>query len=303
MLEQRTREILQQYTMKLTIRQVYYRLVSAQDIENNKSQYTYFDKILTRAREKDITLARYFEDKTRQVISEAGQDIFQEDLFSKMISDTLEKIVTCPPRISYSPNNFQKNIVVIFLEKRALENVFLEALREYCGYVLITAGGFSSFTQMYELSRRLLDEKRKIKLFCFGDYDDSGILIRQSFISQCSTHLGIEFDEIKDIALTQEQIEGYNLPQNPTIKRGKKKNTHTLCLENQGKNLDYFVELDALDPNILSELIKKCVSDNFDWKVYNLMTAVEEIRNRRLKKAYLRSLKKIDIDKLIFDLS
>jgi len=61
--------------------------------------------------------------------------------------------------------------------------------------------------------------------------------------------------------------------------------------------------LDALDPNILSELIKKCVSDNFDWKVYNLMTAVEEIRNRRLKKAYLRSLKKIDIDKLIFDLS
>jgi hypothetical protein len=44
--------ILKQYEYPLTLRQVYYRLVAAGDIENMRSNYTSLSSILVKARER-----------------------------------------------------------------------------------------------------------------------------------------------------------------------------------------------------------------------------------------------------------
>ena len=63
-------EILDQYTFALTVRQIYYRLISDPYIlfENTRSNYNGFDRILTKAREEEEVDWTRIEDRTRQSI-------------------------------------------------------------------------------------------------------------------------------------------------------------------------------------------------------------------------------------------
>ena len=63
-------EVVAQYDIRLTVRQIYYRLVSPpyQLFENTAGNYKGFDRILTRAREKgDVDWTR-IEDRARTVL-------------------------------------------------------------------------------------------------------------------------------------------------------------------------------------------------------------------------------------------
>jgi len=281
MLERRTREIIAEYDISLTIRQVYYRLVSSQDILNNKSQYVYFDKCITEAREKDFKLAEAFEDKTRKITSDL--DPAYVESFSEAIRWKIENVKTDYPYFYHGYNRLQPKITVILLEKQALETIFQNAIG-HCS-ILVTARGFNSFTQMNNLRKLVENDERELHLYTFTDYDDSGLLIEKNFIRQMNETFGIEFNSIKRIAITKEQIEKYDIPQNPT-----KKTTHS-----NGSELEYFVELDALDPKLLTSLVKDVCNRNFDSELYNAMRKAFQYRNRRLKKAYFRKLKKIDL--------
>jgi len=286
MLNRRTKEIIAEYDMRLTIRQIFYRLVSAQDIMSNRSEYVYFDKVFTEYRQQNISIAQYIEDKTRKIIENIYED-YPLDSYSESINNTLENVKTGYPYQSYNKNLLQSKITVILVEKQALENIFVRAIVGYPNTLLVVCRGFNSFTQMYELREMVKDTDKELNLYIFTDYDDSGLLIQDNFIKQMREYLTIEFDNIKRIALTDEQINKYNLPQNPT-----KKSTHSKY------NLSYFVELDALDPNILTDLIKDCCKENYDENLYNAIDKALTIRNRRLKKAYFRELKKIDLSKI-----
>ena len=69
MLIRRSKEIASEYTVKLTVRQIFYRLVVALDVELNRSQYVYFDKVITKYRQQNLDFANLFKDDTRQIIN------------------------------------------------------------------------------------------------------------------------------------------------------------------------------------------------------------------------------------------
>lgn len=284
MLIRRTKEVILEYNFKLTIRQVYYRLVSSQDIENNRSQYVYFDKVLTDYRKENTEFSKFFDDKTRNIECNINQDTYLRDNIKNEINWKINNVKTDYPRYYANPNDLQNKITIILLEKQALETLFTESLKNKSNYILVVARGFNSFTQLYELSKVLQDNREK-NLYVFTDYDDSGMLIQDNFIKQMDKFLNIKFDNINRIALTKELIEKYDIPKNPT-----KKTTHS-----SKYNLPYFVELDALNPNILMKFIKECVDINFDYNLYKKYKKYMDIRNRRLKKKYFKELRKIDL--------
>ncbi len=284
MLERRTREIISEYTIRLTIRQVYYRLVANNDIPSNRSQYVYFDKVLTTARQKDLELAAYFEDKTRKIIDNS-EIIYPYWKYSEYISQQLEKVKTDYPQFTYNSNLLQDTIVFILVEKQALEGVFEQALRNT--NIFVVSRGLNSFSQMLELRELIKDDSRKVVAYIFTDFDDSGFLIQDNFLNQMKKYLKIDFDYTERIALEKEQIEKYHLPLNPT-----KHSTHSKY------NLPYFVELDSLDPTILMDLVREVCDKHFNQDLYNAIKKALDIRNRRLKKAYFRKLKKIDLSKI-----
>ncbi|KKN47259.1 hypothetical protein LCGC14_0664800 [marine sediment metagenome] len=291
MMVRRTKETILLYSFNPTIRQVFYRLISSQDLRQTKSDYVYFDKVITIERKKDLEFANHFNDKTRTLNGNINRNIAEG--INVIIENRLESIRIEYPQIEYEANNLQSNITVILLEKQALESVFFQILEQKFGYILVVARGFNSFTQMNQLRKLIKDDERKLHLVTFGDYDDSGKLIKENFINQCKEYLGITFDMIKDVALTKEQT--INLPKNPV-----KNSTHRTHQIRKGEEVDYYVELDALEPNILQQLLEIEVDKYIDYDIYNAMNKALKVRNRRLQKRYFKRLRKLDLSNVGF---
>ena len=284
-LVRRTKDLIKEYTDKLTIRQIYYRLVVNNEIVNNRSQYVYFDKVLTEARQKDLILADYFEDDTRKIYHNIYID-YPYWQFSKIIEESIDQVKTHYPAFSYNECLFQDKITVILLEKRTLRRIFESALQGF-PHILIVGGGFNSFTQMLEARKLMINDNREMNLHCFGDFDDSGLLIQNTFLNQMRKYLKIHFTNVTRVALTKNQIEEYQLPTNPS-----KESTHSKY------NLPYFVELDALEPTLLRSLVRKCIDKNFVLEIWNKIQKAMKYRNRRLKTKYFKELRKIDLSKI-----
>lgn len=284
MIIRRTKEVIKEFSMKLTLRQMFYQLVQNNDLPSNRSQYVYFDRVLTEYRQKNISFSANFEDRTRKIQSDTTE-FYPTVNYSKKIENGINEVKTSYPSFWYNTNLLQDKVSIIFVEKQALEGIFERAIGNMS--ILVVARGFNSFTQMYDLSlllKKLQNKKKEIHLYMFSDFDDSGLFIQENFLNQMKEYLDIDFDSIKRIGLTIEQIKKYNLPVNPT-----KKSTHSKY------NLPYFVELDALNPNILTKLVRNCCKKNFDYDLKEAIQKVSKYRNRRLKKAYFRELKKVDL--------
>lgn len=283
MLIVKSQEIINTYRDKLTIRQLYYRLVSKQIIANNRSQYVYLDKVLTEHRQKNPEFSKYFDDKTRNV-NDNIYEVYPTYNFTEKITDYIRRIKNTVPRFNTNNNLLQNDIPVILLEKQALETIFENALLGYPN-ILVVARGFNSFTQMYELSEMLKQNPNKrFHLYVFTDYDDSGILIQNNFLNQMRKHLKIRFQTVNRIALTQELIELYDIPKNPV-----KQTTHSKY------NLKYFVELDALEPNILKRMVREVAKKHYNQELFEQIQKTFRVRNKRLRNAYLKQLRKVDL--------
>jgi len=267
-------QILATYDDKLTVRQVFYRLVSIQLIPSNNYEYKYYDRIITDARKIGVIDASRFIDLTRTTISDIDSyyATWQEKLEWKM-SDLKDN-----PYLSTSANLLQPKITIIMLEKQALQELFRKAIGKMS--VLIVNRGFNSYTQLYELAKLLVNDKREKNLYTFSDYDDSGEFIEKNFIKQCGD-LGLYFDSFERVALTTELVDKYSLPINPTKK--------TTFASNGKRRGD--VELDALDPNLLKDLVKECCKRNYDLSLNSKIRRYRRIQERRMKKKYAKQLR------------
>jgi len=290
MLIRRSKEIASEYTVKLTVRQIFYRLVVALDIELNRSQYVYFDKIITQYRQENLNFADLFKDDTREIINETYIS-YPYYSFSEILNERINEIETGYPEFTYNKNLLQDTINVILLEKRTLQDLFELSITP--NTILVIAGGLNSFTQMNELRKMINNENRKLKFYSFTDYDDTGFLIQDNFLFQTKNYLGINFDSIERIALTKELIERFKIPINFETKTKKQsRSTH------KDYGLPYFVELDGIEPNFLMKLVKDTCEQNFNNKLYESIDKTLTIRNRRLKTKYFKELKKIDLTKI-----
>nr|URC17508.1 MAG: DNA topoisomerase IV alpha subunit [Lokiarchaeota virus Skoll Meg22_1214] len=272
---QEAKNIISSYSQRLTLRQIYYRLVAKLVIPNTVSQYKYLSSILVEARKQGKIRYDAIEDRTRSVQSNATTlyTSWRRELYYKM-QDIKEISYTLPK------NLFQPKVLVIGLEKQALEGIFKDCLSYHDNTILVVCRGYNSLTQVWELAERLKDDKREIHCRFFSDFDPSGLDIQRNFIEQCKD-LGIVFKSFKRVALNRKQIKQYGLPYAPT----KKKDSRSKSWSAGG-----VVELDALDPNILTKMILKTKEKFWDKSIDHRRKKLEKIMERRLKKHYKTSL-------------
>ena len=238
--------------MRFSLRQIYYRLVSTQLLSNTLSEYKYLSRVLVEARKKNMIQREIFEDRTRTFYTNQYRIKKPADVFRSLLLDIeLAADMYRLPRWLK-----QKTIPIIMLEKQALEGFFLPVCRSLEIYLIVNRG-YNSFTQLNEFANALRNEKRELMLYVFSDYDPTGLDIQRNFIEQME-ELGIEFSSIERVALTQEQIYKYNLPYAPV------KKSDARAKDWKGG----VVELDALDPDLLIDLIKESANEYFDNSIY-----------------------------------
>lgn len=251
----RINDILEEYVndgYTLTLRQLYYQLVSRDVIPNNDKEYAKLSNILKNGRMAGIVDWSSIEDRVRV----PKLPYWVKDV-KDAIKDTIEQY-----RIDRMKGQERK--IEIWVEKDALSNVLYRVSNKYHIRLMVNRG-YSSVSAMYDAYQRL--NTGDVILY-FGDHDPSGMdMIRD--VRERLQEFGIDV-EVQPIALTMEQIREFNPPPNPakiTDPRAK------WYIEKFGKTS---WELDALTPKELIRLAENAVESIIDIDIYNEM--IEEER-------------------------
>lgn len=229
----------------LTLRQLYYQLVSKDIIPNNDREYAKLSNILKKGRMAGIVDWSAIEDRVRV----PKLPYWVRDV-QHAIQDTIEQY-----RVDRMQGQ-QRNIE-IWVEKDALSNVLFRVTSKYHIRLMVNRG-YSSISAMYDAHRRL---RSGDVILYFGDHDTSGKdMVRD--IRERMEEFGREVD-VRPVALTMEQIRRFNPPPNPakiTDPRAK------WYIREYGRTS---WELDALPPRELIRLAEEAVEELIDLDLYN----------------------------------
>ena len=213
----------------MTVRQVYYQLVSRQVIKNNRGQYQAVSIALRDARKDGDIPWEWIEDRLRR----PRKVNMWHDLadFGNAVINSYRRDVWAS----------QDGYVECWLEKDALSGIFEDILRPY-GVTLNVGRGYDGWDSIHNAADRYKWED-KVTVLYFGDFDPSGEDMVRS-LEERLNFFGV-YPEIIKCALVLDDIKQYNLPSDFT----KVSDTRSAAfVEKYG---DLAVELDALPADVL----------------------------------------------------
>jgi hypothetical protein len=274
---------------KLTLRQIFYRLVSWLVILNTISAYKGLSRALVKARLDGRVNYDDMEDHTRET-----RTIFQDhDEITDKVDDVMDTINYAHPVIPRAL--YQPILHIIALEKEALTSFFDSVIPRGSNVILLTNRGFNSLTQLHEQACKISELKgfQEIYLSYFGDFDPSGEAIETSAIKRLNQQLQvfnvdpIPPDHIERVCLTQAQVVAMNLPGMPISDKKDSRNKGFEAKYGSGVEA---VEMNAIPPPVLAQMITDQVAKYWDEDVYQQVTHLAKAVTRRFRKLMLKRL-------------
>lgn len=251
------KEIVSEYRTRMTLRQIYYRLVSRNAIPNNLNSYKNLSRILVTAREKGELPSHIMEDRGRTSI---GGDFGYDDPTDFALR-RLESLKGCASDYTREMWANQDEYIEVWVEKDALSRLVSGACGGYRVKTCV-GRGYSSYTYVADAVDRFVGmQEKQCTVIYLGDFDPSGLDITRDLGRRLAEY-GAEHVEIKRIALSKDQIKKYSLPPAPvklTDARAEK------FVDKHGKDV---WELDALEPNVLQQTIQDEIVKHIDGDLW-----------------------------------
>jgi hypothetical protein len=165
----------------------------------------------------------------------------------------------------------------VWIEKEALAGVFERVCNEL-RVPYLSCRGYTSQSEMWVAGQRLLryaEGNQKPIILHFGDHDPSGIDMTRDIMDRLKlfTNGAVELDRL---ALNMDQVEEHEPPPNPA------KTTDSRYSAYIAKFGDESWELDALDPGILSGLVRTAINSITDREQWDMDVAREDEHKRLL---------------------
>jgi hypothetical protein len=279
-------EILRQYDTPITLRQLYYRLVSRRMFPNTLNSYKRLSRTMVRARERgDIPLSA-IEDRSRRILGrgDVGYSSVEEFLRRR-----IKGLVESWKEFTMPMWEDQPYYLLISLEKDALSRLVSQVANRYAVRTFPTKGypSFSYVLRMAHYIRGRLKGKTTIILY-LGDFDPSGVDIERDLTERLRRYGAGDFI-VKRIALTRDQILEYQLPPMP-VKRSDARAPRFVAAYG-----DEAVELDALDPNVLRMVITAAIEEYIDVELWKKREKeIEELKGWLRER--LRSIEDVILD-------
>lgn len=239
----RAKQIVLSYDTGVTLRQLYYRLVSEGLMPNRQQSYKTLSAKTAAARREGWFPALI--DRTRDIERYDDWESPQEAL------EWLTKIYRRPR------TEGQEWAIYIGVEKHGLTTQLM-AWFSGLGIPVMALGGYSSQTFVDVVASDVHKQRRKSVLLYAGDFDPSGMDIDRDFIERA--HI---FDETMRVALTADIVRDYDLPPMP----GKAEDSRSARFMLEHGELVQ-VELDALPPTDLRALYQAAINEFWDEDSY-----------------------------------
>lgn len=262
-------EIIEEYAeqgYKLTLRQLYYQLVSRDIIPNQQKEYAKLSGLLVKGRMAGVVDWDAIEDRIRVPQIPSAWDS-PEGIIRSAIQ-------------SYRRNRQEGQDVYIevWVEKDALSGVLKRITEEYHLNLMVNRG-YSSCTAMHDSFERLEeaeDDGKETHILYLGDHDPSGLdMVRD--VRDRLEEFGVN-PVVTQIGLTMNQIKEFNPPPNPAKITDPRAQWYLAEYGNTSW------EVDALTPNVLHSLLRENIEELIDMDLYNESLIQEEKDKEKLKK-------------------
>lgn len=249
---------------ELTLRQVYYQLVARGYIPNNERSYKNVGSLINDGRLAGLIDWHSVTDRTRNLRKESHWDNPADVIASARYSYNLDKW------------KGQPNYVEVWVEKDALVDIVGQACSPL-DTPYFSCRGYTSQSEMWSAAQRFIRQERREKriIIHLGDHDPSGIDMTRD-IQERLEMFGADV-YVKRVALTMNQIQTYNPPPNPA------KITDSRASEYIDQFGDESWELDALEPKVITDLIKKQVTMYRNDDIYRAVCDKESREKEELK--------------------
>lgn len=258
----------------LTLRQLYYQFVSRDLIPNDQREYKRLGKIINDGRLAGLIDWSAIEDRTRNVKTPNSWSS-PEQIIRAVANQYRE-----------DPWLRQSTYVEVWIEKDALVGVIEGVCAEH-RVSYFACRGYASQSELFEAGRRFraayAGHFLKAVVLHLGDHDPSGLDMTRDVQERLwmMTDLGFPWVEVRRLALNMTQIEEYDPPPNPA------KDTDARFENYRNEFGDSSWELDALDPDVISGLIRDELDQIIDRKAWAEAEEVEAA-NRHLLSAASR---------------
>ncbi len=268
---EKANEIIAEYEdqgFALTLRQLYYQFVARDIIPNNMKSYKNLGSIINDARLAGLIDWNHIQDRTRSLrqnshwgtpgdIIESAAENYRIDLWERQ---------------DYRPE--------VWIEKDALVGVIEDVCRKM-DVPYFSCRGYTSQSEMWVGAMRakkwMTQGPQLPVILHFGDHDPSGKDMTRDIVDRMRIFAaGVKLERL---ALNMDQIGAYSPPPNPAKTTDSRSSAYIAEFGNDSW------ELDALEPKVITDLIRKTVNRLIDSKKWN--EDIERMNEERslLKKA------------------
>lgn len=265
-------EICDQYEHGLlTIRSLHYQLVG-RGMTNTFQHYKRVVGAMIEARRAGIIDYDQFSDHDRDVI---GKTDYAE-------TDLDDKIEQGKDNVKAWMNHYYRNrwenqpmVAEVWVEKKALQGIFQRPCM-LGGVALAPCKGYPSLTFLRDAAERfrgMVQAGKTPIILYFGDYDPSGEDIPRSIEDNLRKDFGVPV-EVRRFALMEEQVLDWGLPPAPA----KVGDSRTAVWTGIGQ-----VELDAVEPKKLQEMVTDAIESVFDRDLYSDLKMQEKDERKQYK--------------------
>ena len=250
---------------ELTLRQVYYQLVARGYIPNNERSYKNLGNLINDGRLAGLIDWYAIIDRTRNLRNNSHWSTPESVISSAKYSYMLDRWKNQP------------NYVEVWVEKDALIGIVSQICRKL-DVPHFSCRGYTSQSEMWSAAQRFIgqDDRESRTIIHLGDHDPSGIDMTRD-IQERLELFGADVN-VKRVALTMEQIEQFNPPPNPTKLSDARSSGY---IRQYGHEC---WELDALEPQVITNLINNEVTALCDIDLFEQIEDKEEIDKENIQK-------------------
>lgn len=249
------------YVPAITLRQLYYQLVSRGSIQKLDSEYKRTMRQLRDMRREKFIPYHWVADNTRWMRRPTTHHDpiafidYASSIYRKSIWDS------------------QPTVIEIWCEKDALAGVIYAVTGKW-DVPLYVVRGYSSDTLAFNAMNQYSGSDKPLRIYYFGDWDPSGKDVSRDLESKLQTFaddMYVDFT-FERVAVLPDQIEKWSLPTRPTKKSDPRSKTFS------GES----VELDAIPPQHLQQIIESVIKENIDPDQYQRTLRAEALEKETL---------------------
>lgn len=254
----------------MTLRQLYYRLVSCGSLKNRQAEYVRLGTVMTRVREAGRVPRRWMVDHVRATLkpsSWSGLDDF---------GDTVRQAY----RKNFWPH--LDHYVCVFVEKDAIAGTIQPVTNEY-DVALHVCRGYASVSFAGEIASEWEQIEKPIFAYYLGDFDPSGFDIERDLQEKLERYSGRSLaprDDADDTTICWSRlgVVGSDFTEHDLV---------PLPVKHQDKRANAFInrhgercaEVDALPPTELRRRVEAAIHDHVDqprWERLRQIEAAEQ---------------------------